>query len=204
MIDYLQTLDKESFAVLLVLKERAEGDETRKFGLTVPEISRLANVGMAAVEVALDKLSQMCYAEVLPNKIVVDGKAIPFTKRNTDSTRLAKLEIENQRLRTTLATYQKSSGLGQIASEYDREAIRKIEGLYGRGLTTDEGYLLGCILTAYGPQRSLNAVSHNIDANNPLRAAFGMLRGGAIGKKIKRDEKAEPKVQAANIESILD
>ena len=138
------------------------------------------------------------------NKITLNGhdSHIPFTKQNTDSERLKKLELECQRLREVLANYQKSSGLAQIADEFDRSVIRKIEGLYGRGLNSDEAYLLGRCLEGYGPNRTLSAVQNSIMTNNPLRAAYGMLRGGAVGKKMNRGEIPEPKVRTANVDFL--
>ena len=203
MLPLLQDLSKEAFAVYLVLKARVD-EKPKKMGMTLMEISRLANVGVSSAEMCLQELNGKGLIVVENNKITLNGhdSHIPFTKQNTDSERLKKLELECQRLREVLANYQKSSGLAQIADEFDRSVIRKIEGLYGRGLNSDEAYLLGRCLEGYGPNRTLSAVQNSIMTNNPLRAAYGMLRGGAVGKKMNRGEIPEPKVRTANVDFL--
>ena len=189
MLELLQTLSKEAFAVYLVLKARVD-EKPKKMGMTLMEVSRLANVGVNAANDALDELERKGLIRNESSKIFVGDSAlhIPFTKANTDSERLRKVEVECQRLRTLLASYQKSSGIGQIASEYDRETIRKIEELFGRGLTSDEAYILGGLIEKFGPGRTLQAVSNNITTNNPMRAASGFLRAGAMGKGKKKED----------------
>lgn len=209
IIQDLPYIPSDALRVLLVLMDRHR--MKTKVGLTLTELGRATDLGTQAVGRSLLWLAEPTYkahptkdVETMPFisiaqksryfTLTVDPHwlgetvpAIPFTYDNTDETKLLTLEKELRRLSTQRAT---TSGLTSILKGEELQVVSEIERDLGRGLTVDEAFLAGKLIQGYNPDRlkKLWREKAAIIPKNQLRAIYGMLMNGKLGRGAVKSE----------------
>lgn len=205
VIDVLPRMPSEAIKVLLVLLAREQAQKTLKLGMTLPELMRTADLGKTACMRGIEYLKE---PDLDPPFIFVkpkgvnftinlntywtgeEGTPIPFTFKDTDSTRIETVEKELRRVE--LRQKKKTeSGLVEILNGEERDVIREIEKAQGVALDTLDGYFLGKAIRAYGPERVRTTFRQMSRQKNPIRATIAVLTKGAKGQGAKQVE-SEP------------
>ena len=213
----MSTLTGDEFKVHLYLVNRAQMQSGLKIGLTITELARQTNLSTNVAVSALTSLEVMEYIrlEKTKRKNVFSLRSlkgleehevvtpIPFTFDDTDETKLKTLEAELLRLKVQYeqAGVGVQSTLRNVIKGDKRELIIEIEGDLGRGLTTNEAFLLGEILRGFGTERAKKAWRGKAHAaKNPIPALYAILNNGALGSGAK--EKAATKFSDRELEVL--
>jgi len=180
------------FRTSLALIERAQ--RPAPVGLTLAELSRTTGLSRRVVLDALDWLKTnpsdapfMTMRKVKQHhRLVLNpfyvGEVAPvlFSYRNTDETRLAKLEHALRK--ASAPQYSDRSGLTEAVSPAEALLIEEIERVTGKAITLTDAFYLGKLIRGYGVERVQNVFRQQRAAKEPLRACYAILERGARGK----------------------
>lgn len=188
-------LSIEQKLVYYYLVERASADP--KIGLTQQELSRHTGLSLAKIRQTLKELEELSFIAIKKSTkhsnihLLEPYHApvkIPFTYEDTDDKRILVLEKEVLRLsrgnkeNTRLSTLLKGER-AEIVAEIER---------YTGGLTLVEAYMIGQVISLYGPERLKTAWRTKAHAvKNPVRDVCAMLLNKAYGSGFKPDDTPE-------------
>lgn len=195
-VDALSSLSKPAVSVFLALVERNQAQKTLKVGLTFPELMRVADVGKGEAEAALKSLSELTdgipYITIAPKSkdhvITVNEywigetpTSIPFTYRDTDTTKIEKIEKELRRVAIQTVRHNES-GLTELLRGEQQEVVRQLEKMKGSALEPIEIWLVSSGISRFGPERFLSTYKRLQSNKNPIRATYAALMNGIKGK----------------------
>jgi hypothetical protein len=175
----LTYLPSEALKVYIALAERAQSDA--RIGLTLNELSRMTGLGTKIVDsmIAILIMDKIIVGNDKGDVLIVDGIKIPYSKKNTDDTRIAVLEEEVRRLsksrteKSGLENFYKGSEVGDLIAEIESR---------GYALTVSEAFLLGQSIQKFGPKRVRATYRQMRRAKNPLPAVWASLQNGIRGQ----------------------
>lgn len=207
LIDKFTEYTPDELKVYIYLDHRSQQNYI-KTGLTLTELARQTNLGREAAyravtglqgfnTISLEETKRKNVYRLLMN-VVLDEDAIyypiPFTFDNTDETKLAILEKELLRMRQQYENdlLGQQSNLRNYLKGDERELIIAIEGDLKRGLSSIECYLLGKLMSSFGPERVRKTwIGRAHAAKNPIPALSAMLWNGVAGKGAKQREETK-------------
>lgn len=177
----LSELSKEAIAVMQVLRLKAAGKGRAKVEVTAPELSRLANVGIATVPRVLVELEMLGYIDRNSYGISVGDIILAYKADSSDENRLATLEKEYTELATQLAEADETRLQNVVRGDH-LVVITEIEEYMQRPLQTAEALYLGILFGRFGTKRVIDAYRQVRDTRFPIRSMWNMLNNGARGK----------------------
>lgn len=194
MLGEIAELSKEALSVLLVLRYKADGKGKGKVELTGPELSRLADVGIAAVARAINELEHEGYIERSSYGIKINDVTLAYKAQTTDENRLATLEREYTEL---LKQYAESdeSRLQQVLRGEILIVVQEMEDYLQRPLTAAESIHVGILYGRYGAKRLMDAYREARDSRFPLRTTWNILSRGGKGSAFTERNKNEADYQ---------
>lgn len=208
-VPLLETLSSEAVVVFLVLQDRAKGQADIKVGLSLNELARRSNLSATTAAKSLQELISLdiiSYEEKTKHDVITLSElyiseplnSIPFTKKNTDETKIQTSEraMSDMQKRLAIKRSKESTLIASVLQGEERAAVGQIEYGLGRAMSEEEAYFLGKLVSAFGPERVLSTWKSSAHrAKSPLRALSAMLWNGAKGSAAKqRDTVAKEEI----------